>query len=48
MIVMYYYLEKDCNKILKLHVKIFSYFEISASCFYAPPSNKCQTLKLPN
>ena len=45
---MYCYLKKDCDKVLKFHLKILSYFEISASFFYAPPSNKRHTLKLPN
>ena len=46
MAVMYCHLERRNDRVLKFHVKIFSYFEIIASIFSTPPSNKRRNDKL--
>ena len=43
-VVIYCYLEKENYKLLELYVNDSSYFEISASIFWALPSNKLRTL----
>ena len=43
MIVIHYYLERENYKVLKFRLIDSSYFEISASLFWAPP---LKTLKL--
>ena len=42
--VVNFYLKRDPDSVSKFYVKIFSYFEISTSFFYVPPSNKHRTL----
>ena len=46
MVVVYCYLEKRNHKLLKFHVNMSSYLEISVSFFEAPPSNKRHILNL--
>ena len=45
MVVIYCCLETENFKVLTFHVNNYSYFEISTSLFYVPPSDKCRTLK---
>ena len=42
------YLEKDNNRVLKLHMNDSSYFKISASYLYTLHFNRHHTLKLQN
>ena len=43
---MFSYLERGNDRVLKFHVKVFSYFEKSISLFSTPSSNKQKDDKL--
>ena len=45
MVVIYCYLERENEEILKFHVNSFCYFKINGSLFNVPPSSACSTLK---